>query len=761
MADFDSSTCPDRQLLLELLAGRMDLPQAQQITRHLESCKTCRLELDRLRPKGGYGAAKSYAPPALGATVANPSIQSTKQDGVVDAELEGMDLDGVELGFLEAAGSDGLVGRLGPYDIQSVLGRGGMGIVFKGFDASLNRLVAIKVMTPQLSASERARRRFLREARAAAAVNHPNVVTIHAVGEHNGLPYLVMEYIHGCSLRERLRRDPPLDLAAVLRISAQAAQGLTAAHAQGLIHRDIKPANIMLEDQTERVKITDFGLARAAMDLTDITSLGHPVGTPSYMSPEQMNGGLIDARSDLFSFGCVMYAMFTGHSPFHAGNNLEVMRKVAEYNPPRLHEKNPDVPRVVADLVSRLMEKHAGDRIQSSAELAEILTRHVATLNQTQSGKVPLFDRGLSGGWLDSRLLRKTRRLGAVVALVLAIGLTALFASNYFPLSTGTLGASGPPSGESEYQPALRVCSGEVTHILSAAVSPVGTQVLFGGEPETDVIVWDWGPNQRVRKLSGHESWVYGVAIDRDGRRALTAGGGSWKEIDGNRPGGNDFSIRLWDIESGRELKCMAGHTGQVRCVGFLADGRHAVSGGIDHRLRVWSLESGQEVKSIESQWREILSLAVSTVDSQVAVGAFRQAGILNIETGQLMQSIDTATQPVLSIAYSPDGQLLALGLRDGSVRLWSVAEARMLRRAAKHDSAVRSVAFSADGRHLLSGGDDRMIRWSDVETGRELRRLQTAGAVYVVAFCPDGDTVFSAGPDARIWSLSEFDPAP
>src|SRR5205823_1838085 len=193
-------------------------------------------------------------------------------------------------------------------------GRGAMGVLVRAYDTQLCRTVAIKLMSPQLMLNSHARERFFREARAAAGINHPNIVTIHAVSEHAGVPFLVMEFVGGRSLMDRIRSDAPLKPIDTLRISAQIASGLAAAHQQGVIHRDIKPANIMLEDSIERVKITDFGLARVSMEQSDLTSQGVVVGTPAYMSPEQVNGEPLDSRSDLFSLGCVMYAMTAGYS---------------------------------------------------------------------------------------------------------------------------------------------------------------------------------------------------------------------------------------------------------------------------------------------------------------------------------------------------------------------------------------------------------------------------------------------------------------
>ena len=185
------------------------------------------------------------------------------------------------------------LGRLGTYEVTGVIGVGGMGVVLKAMDPSLDRVVAVKVMSPRLSHNENARKRFAREAKAAAAVLHPNVIPIHSVASGSTLPFLVMSYIRGGSLQKRLDQVGPLPLVEVLRIGSQIASGLAAAHEQGLVHRDIKPENILLEEGVERVTITDFGLARSVDDNT-ITQMGSIAGTPQYMSPEQARGEPLD-----------------------------------------------------------------------------------------------------------------------------------------------------------------------------------------------------------------------------------------------------------------------------------------------------------------------------------------------------------------------------------------------------------------------------------------------------------------------------------
>jgi serine/threonine protein kinase len=284
-----------------------------------------------------------------------------------------------DLDFLGTCRNPGRIGRLGRYEVTEVLGRGGFGIVLRAFDPRLTRVVAIKVLAPVLAASVVARRRFLREAQAAAAVSHDHVVTIHEVDEANKPPYIVMECVVGQSLQQKLETEGPLEVREILRIGMQTASALAAAHAQGLIHRDIKPANILLENGIQRVKITDFGLARAADDVS-LTRSGVIAGTPQYMSPEQAQGETLDCRSDLFSLGSVLYAACTGSAPFLGNTAIAVLRQVVEDTPRPIREVNPDVPDWLAEIVGTLMAKDRGDRFASAAEVADLLGQHLARL---------------------------------------------------------------------------------------------------------------------------------------------------------------------------------------------------------------------------------------------------------------------------------------------------------------------------------------------------------------------------------------------
>src|SRR4051794_36430503 len=251
--------------------------------------------------------------------------------------------------------------RLGQYRLVRELGAGGMGLVFEAEDEWLNRRVAVKVLRSDLPAEQAARERFLREARAMAAVEHENVCTIYQVNEADGRPYMAMQLLAGETLEARLDREPSLPVAEAARIGRQVALGLAAAHAKGLVHRDVKPSNVWLEAGTGRVKLLDFGLAlprdhaeRAPAEgagLASLTQTGFVIGTPAFMSPEQARGLPLDGRSDLFSLGTILYLATTGERPFDGPTAMAVLRSLDSHQPVRVNVKRPDVPAAFSNLI--------------------------------------------------------------------------------------------------------------------------------------------------------------------------------------------------------------------------------------------------------------------------------------------------------------------------------------------------------------------------------------------------------------------------
>ena len=308
-----------------------------------------------------------------------------------------------DLKFLTPSTRPDSLGRLGHYDVLQVLGKGGFGIVFRALDDMLQRVVAVKVMAPEIATLSPARKRFVREAQSSAKVRHENVVQVYEVGEQP-LPYLVMEFIPGETLQQRLDRCGPLDVPEVLRIGRQIAEGLAAAHACDLIHRDIKPGNILLEGGSHKAKITDFGLARAADDAS-ISQSGVVAGTPMFMSPEQALGHEIDQRADLFSLGSVLYQMASGRPPFRAPGALAVLKRVAEEPPRPIPEIIPETPDWLCGIIAKLHAKNPDERFQSAREVADLLADCEAKLKARQEVKSVLPPAvkpaapTASGGW--------------------------------------------------------------------------------------------------------------------------------------------------------------------------------------------------------------------------------------------------------------------------------------------------------------------------------------------------------------------------
>jgi len=266
------------------------------------------------------------------------------------------------------------IGRLGTYRVQAILGRGGMGVVFRAQDPHLERLVALKAMLPSLATSPAAKERFFREAKAAAALKHPHIVTIFQVGEDRGAPFLAMEFLEGESLDDRVKREVRVPVPEILRIGKEMANGLAAAHAKGLIHRDIKPGNIWLEGNEGHVKILDFGLARAVAEQTSLTQSGAIIGTPAYMAPEQACGKKVDHRCDLFSLGCVLYRMCTGELPFTGPDTIAIIAALALETPQAPRELNPHVPQALSELVMQLLAKNPEERPKSAKIVADALS---------------------------------------------------------------------------------------------------------------------------------------------------------------------------------------------------------------------------------------------------------------------------------------------------------------------------------------------------------------------------------------------------
>ncbi|MBI3466633.1 MAG: serine/threonine protein kinase [Planctomycetes bacterium] len=482
--------CPDRTILQAVLTSGLGEKERAAAERHVERCVRCQQTLQELAEVTAV-VPRTPPPPELRSaadserlsTVIRSLRQCERQPptavGVPDTEVTR-----ATGGVLDAPRVAQPPRRIGEYEVQELVGQGGIGAVYRATDRALRRDVAIKLLRPGLADSRSMRERFLREARAAAALRHEQVVAVYGVGEHAGQPYIVMEYVAGGSLADRLQRKGQLSHGEVVRLGLAVASALAAAHAKGIIHRDVKPGNVLWDAERRRYKLSDFGLAKA-LDDTSLTRAGTVIGTPEFLSPEQAEGMPVDARADLFSLGAVLYAACAGESPFHADSTMGVLLRVRTYSPTDLRQVRPDCHGELAQLIERLLAKDPTERYQSAAEVVADL-RRVGRLIESGAEAAP--QTGSSGRVWSAAPLRWAVAAG-VALLATATGLT-WYATQRTESPPPLAKQAGPPgSGAQPERPARGfMVQGHsiVYQSLPAAIDAApqkGVIEVYGNEP--------------------------------------------------------------------------------------------------------------------------------------------------------------------------------------------------------------------------------------------------------------------------------------
>lgn len=424
----------------------------------------------------------------------------------------------MDFSFLQPSNVPGSLGSLGYYDIQELIGEGGFGIVFKAFDQRLHRVVAIKVLKPEMAATSPARKRFLREARATAAIRHDNIVHIYAV-EDAPLPFLVMEFIDGKTLQQLIDETGPLDPQTILRIGIKVSDGLEAAHQRGLIHRDIKPANILIESGTGQAKVVDFGLVRVADDASESQSMVI-AGTPLYMSPEQAQGYKLDRRSDLFSLGSVLYVMCSGRPPFRAPSPLAVLKRVVDEEPRNIQEIIPETPDWLVAIIGKLHAKDPVERYASAQEVADLLAH--PPVNDSHS----IFSR-----------VSRPNHLWWKTATVFFV----LFSSLGITEATGITNVRGT---------VIRLFSPEGTLVVEVddpevSISIDGEQLVISGAGANEIRIKP-GRHRVTASKDGEVLFQKLVTISRDGRQVVRVSQDHPASDEGFEPLFNDTNLGGW-----------------------------------------------------------------------------------------------------------------------------------------------------------------------------------------------------------------------
>ena len=766
----EQGECASDAQLRDVLASDGASESQSAIVRHLDTCNTCQRRLTAIASDERFESRARACLQSDKADRADTEVLQAKLATWCDLESTTSESpsDDLSLAFLKPSDDAAALGRIGRYEVMEVLGRGGMGLVLKAHDPVLQRSVAIKVMSSAMAMHPRARDRFRREARAAAAVHNEHTVAVYEVNEEGDVPFLVMEYIQGCSVQDLLDRGKPLPIDDVLRIGAHVARGLAAAHAQGLIHRDVKPANILLDEQTKAAKISDFGLARA-IDDSSLTQQGSLAGTPEYMSPEQAGCESVGSETDLFSLGSVLYSMCAGKPPFQSETSLGVLRMIREDSPQALAEVRPETPRGLVEIIEQLMSKTPEGRRYSARDLAEALQR-VSRYPSDDSTK-PVSPKQPQATGMPKLAWIATLSLAIVIGIVTVgetAGLWKLMMPVVAALNVGGDGESDPAESEVADEEAANNGGAAVAKDGEKPDAPTRVQVLPRNallkeaiQKEKDQLDEEPSP-LLVRKLLGHEGPVTGLAYTPDGKQIASCSG--W-------PTG-DRTLRLWDAATGEVLRKfdtsgmpkdpgISGPReapGELYALALSPHGDYIVTGATGGATTVWNVTTGELVRNVEGHLATVYGAAVAPDGRRALTGGRDStARLWKVETGELIYELKGNRSWVRCVAISPDGNWGLTGGYDGTLRLWDLETGKQLKEMGGGDNWVWRCAFSPDGKTAAVAQGAAIVLW-DLETGKQRRKFSGHnGRVTCIAFSPDGRQLASSSYDhtVRLWHVA------
>jgi eukaryotic-like serine/threonine-protein kinase len=699
------------------------------------------------------------------------------------------------------------VHRFGRFQILRTLGQGGVGIVFLAWDPALRRQIALKVPQPETLMTNEARKRFQREAHAAAGLDHPNIVPVYETGSIGSVTYIAAAYCPGSTLADWLARQSlPVPVRDAAALTATLARAVEHAHERGVLHRDLKPSNILLkhseagdlrDDANEPLglyepRITDFSLAKIAGGLGPETKSGVPFGSPPYMAPEQAEGKLkaIGSQTDVYGLGCILYELLTGKAPFRGDGQLDILRQVIADAPIPPRRARKDTPIELEAIVLKCLEKNPARRYPSAREMADDVDRFLA--GQPTRARPP-------GRW--EQLAQRTKKHSAALsalALVTGCAITLLLDGRWYEARLQT--DRRLTLRKNEETRVREVARGrrlqyvrdirQADQLLRSFQAALAMSVLNRQRPqagEDDLREFTWYHLMRrcdtaSRTLRGHQSDVYSVEFSPRGDLLASAGKdgavviwdtsnwhivrkivASYTEVNAAAfsPDGQNLAtvddhgeLRLWEIATGEMIFERPAHKGEATVARFTPSGKTIVTAGTTDGIKLWDRETGDEVDRLSGQGAMLSPdgaiLAMSAKDGEIE--------LWDLSTRTLIKSLPVAEE-LQGAAFSHDGKKLATAHAKGRlVQFWDIDDGRLLHEFRGHADAVSDVVFSPDDQSIISASRDATIRfWSVSDRMQNGHHLGHAGRIWNLALSPDGRQMASAGSDGtvKLWDAA------